>query len=310
MGNTYTVSAHEEGQRLDVFLSEKTELTRSKIQNLLRDGHILVNNRKEKQGYRVRRGDIIECHIPEPEPQILIPEDIPIDIVWEDSHVIVVDKPPGLVVHPAPGHTRGTLINALLFRCNRLASVGMPLRPGIVHRLDKDTSGLIVVAKDDQAYYGLVDQFKNKEVEKEYKVLVFGNLKDESGEIRSMIGRAIHNRKKMSTKTRCGREAVTRYRIVKRLPQATLVDVVLFTGRTHQIRVHFSSIGHPVLGDRTYGRKSQITINKETIRFPRQMLHACRLAFIHPISGERLEFRSDLPPDMEEAVQRLGGMAS
>lgn len=304
------VGKEEAGQRLDIFVSEKIGLTRSKIQNLIRDGLILVNGRKEKQGYRMRAGDIIECQVPQPEPQELIPEDIPVDIVWEDSHIVVVDKPPGIVVHPAPGNTRGTLINALLFRCDRLASIGMPLRPGIVHRLDKDTSGLIVVAKDDQSYYGLVEQFKRKIVEKEYKVLVFGNLKNETGEITSMIGRSIHNRKKMSTRTRHGREAVTKYKVIERLPQATLVNVRLFTGRTHQIRVHFSSIGHPVLGDRTYGRKSQIQIDKEIIKFPRQMLHSWKLAFTHPVSEERLEFRSDLPSDMKEAIERLKSMKS
>ncbi|MDI6728635.1 MAG: RluA family pseudouridine synthase, partial [Thermodesulfovibrionales bacterium] len=270
-------------KRLDVFVSEKTGITRSQVQRLIKEGLVLVNNKIESQNYKVKTNDVITIHKPEEEKEVLIPEHIPIKILYMDEYLIVVDKPPGMVVYPAAGHNRGTLVNALAYHCKKLATVGSPLRPGIVHRLDKDTSGVMVVALDDKAYYDLVEQFKKRTINRKYIALVYGNMKEDSGEIAMDIGRAISDRKKMSTRTKKGKEAVTRWKVIERFGAATLIEAKLGTGRTHQIRVHFSAIGHPVLGDKTYGKKTTIEINRKKIVFPRQMLHAETLGFIHPV---------------------------
>jgi 23S rRNA pseudouridine1911/1915/1917 synthase len=224
----------------------------------------------------------------------------------------VASKPAGMVVYPAAGHSRGTLMNALAYYCENLAAIGGPLRPGVVHRLDKDTSGVMVIALNDRAYYALTSQFRERTINRRYKALIYGNLKEDEGEISLRIGRSSSDRKKMSTRGKGGKEACTRWKVLKRLGGSTLIEVKLGTGRTHQIRVHFASVGHPVLGDRTYGKKIEIEMEiekkkKNKIFFPRQMLHAESLGFIHPATGEYLEFTSPLPEDMAQKVEELGG---
>jgi 23S rRNA pseudouridine1911/1915/1917 synthase len=305
MGNKYTVSAHEMNERLDNFLSLKSDITRSGIQRLIKSGLAMVNGGVEKPGYKIKAGDIIEVIVPAEPDTILIAEDIPLDILWEDEHMVVVNKPPGMVVYPAVGNRSGTLMNALAFRCKKLSPVGAPLRPGIVHRLDKDTSGIMVIAKDNITHYDLVDQFREREIEKQYLVLVFGNLKDEKGEINKAIGRSRSNRKKMSIKARNGKEAITQYEVVERFGYATLARVRILTGRTHQIRVHFASIGHSVLGDSLYGKKARLETPQGMIKFPRQMLHASSLKLKHSATGEMQEFNAPVPEDMQEAVKKL-----
>jgi 23S rRNA pseudouridine1911/1915/1917 synthase len=300
-----TVTISDISKRLDVFLSERTGITRSQVQRLIKDSYILVNNKKVNQGYRIKKDDAITIEKPEEKTDTLIPEPIPIRILFMDDYLAVIDKPAGMVVYPAAGHKRGTLLNALAYHSKKLASIGAPLRPGVVHRLDKDTSGIMVVALDDSAYYDLVEQFKKRTIQRKYTAIVSGYLKKDEGEISLDIGRSASDRKKMSTKTKRGKEAVTRWKVIKKLKNAALIEARLGTGRTHQIRVHFSAIGHPVLGDRIYGKKTFIEINKNKIYIPRQMLHAETLGFVHPISKEYLEFSSPVPNDMEECIKKL-----
>jgi len=300
------VEPSEGGERIDIFLAGKTGITRSQIQKLIEQGNVFVNDKSVNQNYRIRTNDLISLNIPEKQDEGLIPENIPIDILYRDEHLIVVNKPAGMVVYPAAGHSQGTLMNALAYHCDKLAAIGGPLRPGVVHRLDKDTSGLMVVALDDAAYYNLADQFKQRTINRRYLALIYGNFKEDAGEIALMIGRSESDRKKMSTSVRRGKEAVTRWKVLKRFNHAALIEAKLGTGRTHQIRVHFASIGHPVLGDKTYGKKVEVEVKaQKKIMFPRQMLHAERLDFIHPITGEHLGFSSPLPEDMAERVEEL-----
>lgn len=297
------------GRRIDTFLSEKTGLTRSQIQKLIEKGNVLVNGSRVKQNYKIKHGDTIALSLPEEKHAGLIPEPIPIEILYKDKQLAVVNKPAGMVVYPAAGHNRGTLMNALLYHCKKLATIGGPLRPGVVHRLDKDTSGVMVVALDDAAYYNLVEQFKHRTINRKYIALVYGNLKEDKGEIALQIGRSESDRKKMSTKVKRGKEAITGWNVIERFGNATLIEARLGTGRTHQIRVHFASIGHPVLGDRTYGKKTELEINrKKKISFPRQMLHAGLLGFTHPMTGEYIEFSSPIPSDMALALSELHGL--
>jgi 23S rRNA pseudouridine1911/1915/1917 synthase len=302
---SYTVELSDKTVRLDTFISLKSGLTRSSVQKLIRDGAVLVNSSNEKAGYHVRHGDNIDMTLPEETETSLVPEDLPIDVLFEDEHIIAVNKPPGMVIYPAAGHSSGTLMNAIAFRCKKLASVGMPLRPGVVHRLDKETSGLIIIAKDDDAYYSLVNQFKQKEVEKEYVALVYGTPKRSSGEINAEIGRSTSDRKKMSTRTKRGKEAVTQYKVINDLNAASLVKVRIITGRTHQIRVHFASSGHPVLGDKTYGKKTAIKFRQKAIQFKRQMLHSHILKFKHPATGEAIKLTAPVPEDIKKAIEEL-----
>lgn len=299
------VQLSDAGGRLDLFLAEKTGVTRSQIQKLIEQGDILVNSRQSSQNYRVKTGDAVSIGQPEKYEEGLLPEPILIEILYQDKYLVVVNKPAGMVVYPSAGHYSGTLMNALAYHYKKLASIGGPLRPGVVHRLDKDTSGVMVVALDDNAYYDLIEQFRQRTINRRYKALVYGNLREDSGEIMSLIGRSETDRKKMSTRVRRGKEAVTRWRVTKRFGCATLIEARLGTGRTHQIRVHFASIGHPVLGDRTYGKKTSIDIGNKRVIFPRQMLHAELLGFIHPITKEPLEFSGPLPEDMKNLLQVL-----
>lgn len=303
------INGADAGKRIDVQASEMLGLSRSRVQNLIEEGHLRVNDIIVKRNYRTRPGDVVSLSFPgTADEERLSPEDIPVEVLYMDDHVTVVNKPAGMVVYPAAGHRSGTLLNAVAYYSEKLASVGGPLRPGVVHRLDKDTSGVMVIALDDRSYYDLVEQFRKRSIHRRYEALIYGNLKADSGEISLKIGRSESERKKMSTRSRRGKEAVTRWTVMERFSAATLVEARLGTGRTHQIRVHFASVGHPVLGDKTYGKKTFIEIRKKKIIFPRQMLHAELLGFSHPVTGHYMEFRSPLPGDMEEKIEILRDM--
>ena len=297
----FRIDADLAGRRIDIVVSEISGLTRSQVHKLIEDGRLTVNSENTKPNYKARSADTVRITFPA-EQQELCPEDLPVEVLFLDDYLIVVNKPPDMVVYPAAGHSSGTLMNAVAFHAKELATVGAPLRPGVVHRLDRDTSGVMVVALDDRAYYDLVEQFRNRTIERRYRAIVFGNLKDNSGTISSRIGRSSSDRKKMSTRSRKGKEAVTGWKVVERFRTATVIEARLGTGRTHQIRVHFAAIGHPVLGDRTYGSKTSLEVGKEKIPFPRQMLHAELLGFTHPITGGHLAFSAPLPEDMESAI--------
>ncbi|MDA8433255.1 MAG: RluA family pseudouridine synthase [Nitrospiraceae bacterium] len=300
----FTVAPEYAGQRLDLLASSLSGITRSQVHHLIEEGLLRVSGSPVKPNYRTKAGDVITISVPESE-ETLVPEDLPVTVLYQDDFVIVLDKPAGMVVYPAAGHARGTLMNAVAYAGTKLATVGGPLRPGVVHRLDKDTSGVMVVALDDSAYYDLVEQFRQRTINRRYVALVYGNLRDDRGEISLRIGRSESDRKKMSTRVKRGKEAVTTWTALERFGAATLIEARLGTGRTHQIRVHFASSGHPVLGDITYGRKTEIAILQKRIVFPRQMLHAELLGFIHPSTGEHVEFRSGLPSDMTAAIETL-----
>ncbi len=301
----YSVRTGVKSERLDTYLSSKSGLSRAHIQRLARQGMVTVNSRAEKISYRIKRGDKIEFTVPENPELILTPEKIPLEIVWEDENIIVINKPPGMVMYPAAGNKSGTLLNALVSKCSSLASAGAPLRPGVVHRLDKDTSGLIIFAKNDPSYLNLIKQFSERQVEKHYLALLSGRLKKNKGEIKIAIGRSASDRKKMSTKTKKGKEAITYYEVIKEFKHAVLAKVRIVTGRTHQIRVHFTAFGHPVLGDRTYGKKITLKTGSKTIMFRRQMLHAYSLNFLHPATGKLMELTAPVPDDMEKAIEEL-----
>lgn len=303
----YTVQPDEAGERVDTFLARKTGISRSQIQRLILKKNVLVNEKHISQNFKIRTADIISVTITDEHEELLIPEALDLPILYKDHHVVVVDKPAGMVVYPAAGHRSGTLMNALSYYSEKLATVGMPLRPGVVHRLDKETSGVMIIAVDDAAYYDLVEQFRHRTITRSYAALVYGTMKGEKGEIIFKIGRSESDRKKMSTRVRRGKEAVTRWKVLQKYHGATMVEVKLSTGRTHQIRVHFAAEGHPVLGDRTYGRVKEIRVQRRRIHFPRQMLHAAVLGFTHPSTGKYMEFSSPLPADMQTAVKELQG---
>ncbi len=288
------------GTRVDKFIAEKvSQLSRAFAQKLIQHGQVTVNGQVPKASYRLEVGDLLEVRVPAPEPSEAGAEDIPLNVIFEDGDLIVVDKPAGMVVHPAYGHRSGTLVNALLGYCPDLAGVAGELRPGIVHRLDKDTSGLIVVAKNDAAHRHLQHQFKERLVDKMYLALAEGRLPSAHGLINAPIGRDPRNRKRMAVVLRGGREALTEYVVREYFPDHTLAAVKPVTGRTHQIRIHFASIGHPLAGDRVYGyRKQQLPLR-------RHFLHAASLAFSLPGSTEQRTFRADLPEDLAQVLDAL-----
>jgi len=301
------VAADQAGERLDRYLSSIVPgQSRSQIQRLIEQGQVVVAGRTAKANLAVKAGDRITLDVPEPAPSTAVAEDIPLTIVYEDSDLVVVDKPAGMVVHPAAGHDSGTLVNALLHRIKDLSGIGGELRPGIVHRLDKGTSGLMVVAKNDHAHESLSRQFAEREVEKEYGALVWGVVQA-GRRIDLPIGRDPKDRQKMSARSRRARHAVTRITRARHYRGVTLCQVAIQTGRTHQIRVHLSAIGHPIVGDATYGgRKARIAADlRPVLSLERPFLHAHRLVFTHPTDGRRMEFESPLPQDLQAVLDAI-----
>jgi len=286
------------GIRLDTCVAQQGGISRAWSQKLIEEGMVTVNGRSAKASQKLSAGDRVTAKIPQPSPITLDAEDIPVKVIYEDSDLIVVDKPAGLLVHPAAGQYTGTLVNALLAHCPDLGGVAGSLRPGIVHRLDRDTSGLMVVAKNDAAQMSLSRQIKERTVAKAYLALVAGSLSPEHGAVEAPVGRHPKDRKRMAV-VEGGREARTEYRVIEYFADCTYLEALPETGRTHQIRVHFSAIGHPVIGDRVYGRKSTLV--------GRQFLHSHRLGFELPSTANPVEFTSELPEDLEQALSRLRG---
>ncbi|MFZ5943857.1 MAG: RluA family pseudouridine synthase [Bacillota bacterium] len=297
---TFIISDEEQDQRLDVFISTNIQgISRSYVQKLIGEGQIKVNNNVVKSNYNLKEEDIILAEIPEPLPVVIEPENIPLDIVFEDRDLVVVNKPAGMVVHPAAGNYSATLVNALLFHCKDLSGINGIMRPGIVHRIDKDTSGLLVISKNDATHRGLANQFKEHSIERAYLALVQGVVTEPGGIIDAPIGRHTSDRKKMAVTMKNSKTAITRYMVKERFKSQTFVECRLETGRTHQIRVHMAYINHPVVGDPLYGYK------KNNLGFTGQALHAYLLGFIHPIKGEKLEFTVDLPELFNTTLENL-----
>ena len=291
------VSDEETGERIDSFLSGKTEFTRTRIQQLIKDRNITVNGKPTKSSYKIEENDEIIIEVPEVETTEIKPENIKIDIVYEDSDIAVINKQAGLVVHPAHGHYSGTLVNAILYHIKDLSGINGEIRPGIVHRLDKDTSGLIVIAKNDKVHTALTEMFQEKKIRKTYLAILKGKLNKSEGKIVTQIGRDKNDRKKMTVidDAAKGKNAITNYRVISQNNLFTLVKVNIETGRTHQIRVHMRHLGYPILGDSVYGRKD----NEK-----RQMLHAYKLEFIHPVTGRQMEFIGEIPEDFQKALKK------
>lgn len=295
-------------ERLDTFLrAQFPAVSRGTIQRLIEQGHIRVDGRPAKPTHHPRAGEQIEVYWPEARPAEAQPEEIPLDILFEDTDLLVLNKPPGLVVHPAAGHEEHTLVNALLHHCaGELSGIGGVARPGIVHRLDKETSGCLVVAKNDAAHLALAEQFAGRTLEKIYQAIVCGEVLRDSGEIRASIARHPTHRKRMAVTDGSGREAWTSYRVLKALRGATWMEAVLHTGRTHQIRVHFHHLGHPVVGDATYGSgQNKRLTGLSGYTAPRQMLHAQKLTFLHPCKKKKLTLEAPLPEDFKAALAAL-----
>lgn len=286
------------GQRIDSFLAEKLDLSRSKIQKLVKEGKILVNDQVVSNSYMVRENDVVLVDDELDYDIHVLPQDIPLDIVYEDQDLIVLNKPSGMVVHPAPGHYEGTLVNALLYRYGELTSDSF--RPGIVHRLDKDTSGLMLVAKNDSMLEKLSSMIASKEVVRKYLAIVDGVIPHEVGEIDAPIGRDPHNRQKMAVTDVNGKDAITYFKVLEKFQNHTLVECVLETGRTHQIRVHMAYIGYPVMNDPLYGRGKATSFG--------QMLHSYSLTFIHPKTGEEMHFEVEAPKEFQEEIKKLRGV--
>lgn len=298
------VETEEEGLRLDQFLSRMlTAQSRSYLQKIIRQGNVLVNGRPKKASYDVKADDEIVVIMPEPVPLQVIPEPIQLDILYEDENLLVLDKTAGIVVHPAAGHFEHTLVNALVYHCGKnLSGIGGVLRPGIVHRLDRDTSGCMVIAKDDITHKDLSRQFQERTVYKEYLAIVGGWVKELRGTLQTIIGRHPVHRKRMAVRYDTGKEAVTTYEVLERFADAAFLALKLGTGRTHQVRVHMAHIGHPVLGDEEYGKKKS---RLPGVEIRRQMLHAYKLGFMHPVKSEWMEFTAPIPEDMEGLLNYL-----
>lgn len=305
---TYTVSAESVGKRLDAYLGEAADISRSAAAKLIESGEVTVNGKKAEKKYSVKENDKIEIEIPEPEEYEAQPENIPLDVVYEDSDIIVINKPSGMVVHPAPGNYTGTLVNALLYHCkDTLSGIGGVMRPGIVHRIDKDTSGLLVVAKNDAAHRALSEELGYHGIEREYHALVRGGFKEQSGTVDLPIGRHPIDRKKMAViKSGVGaREAVTHYEVISSYGQITYLKLRLETGRTHQIRVHMSHLGHALLGDEVYASTKTLFEKQHAPLLDGQILHAKRLILTHPRTGERMTFECPLPDNFKKLIDIL-----
>ncbi len=287
----YEVTTEYIGSRLDKYLTDMdSEHTRSFLQKVISDGGVLVNDKPVKANYKLRQGDVVELQIPEPVDLEVLPEDIPLDILYEDSDVLIVNKPKGMVVHPAPGHTGGTLVNAVLFHCKEeLSGINGVIRPGIVHRIDMNTTGSLIVCKNDKAHQDIADQIKVHSIHRVYRGIVIDRVSDDEGVIHAPIGRHPIDRKKMAINEKNGKDAITHYKVLKRFERYTYMEFVLETGRTHQIRVHMASIGHPLLGDEVYGPA------KCPYQLQGQTLHAMTIGFVHPTTKEYVEFSAPLP---------------
>lgn len=296
---TVTAEAEDAGTRADVFLAAKLGVSRSNMQKLLEDGRVKHGEKIIKANYKVRAGEMFVVDIPEPEPIEAVPENIPLDIIYEDDDVVVLNKARGMVVHPAPGNYTGTLVNALLYHCSNLSGINSAIRPGIVHRLDKDTSGIMIVAKNDAAHISLSQQIQSKTAVRTYLAVVRGNIKTDSGTIETQIARDKTDRKKMAVVKEGGREAITDYEVLERFGKYTLVRCKLRTGRTHQIRVHMEYLGYPLVGDPKYSPM------KTPFGIKGQALHSHTLEFTHPRTGERMKFEAPLPEDMHKIITRL-----
>lgn len=301
----FAADADDMGKRIDAWLcqrAENPELTRAAVQRLCEDGFVTAAGKPAAKNYRLRAGDAVEVTVPDAKPLDVLPQDIPIEIIYEDDDLLVVNKPKGMVVHPAAGNPDGTLVNALLYACGgRLSSIGGVIRPGIVHRIDKDTSGLLIVAKNDNAHQKLAAQIKAHSFTRVYRAICYGGFPDSEGTVDAPIGRSANDRKKMCVTEKHSREAVTHYRVLEPLGRFTDLELRLETGRTHQIRVHMAYIGHPVAGDPAYGPKRVIT------QLRGQCLHARTIGFIHPRTGEYLEFTSELPEYYIDFLAKLRG---
>lgn len=296
---TVTAEAEDAGTRADVFLAAKLGVSRSNMQKLLEDGRVKRGEKIIKANYKVRAGEMFVVDIPEPQPIEAVPENIPLDIIYEDDDVVVLNKARGMVVHPAPGNYTGTLVNALLYHCSNLSGINSAIRPGIVHRLDKDTSGIMIVAKNDAAHISLSQQIQSKTAVRTYLAVVRGNIKTDSGTIETQIARDKTDRKKMAVVKEGGRDAITDYEVLERFGKYTLVRCKLRTGRTHQIRVHMEYLGYPLVGDPKYSPM------KTPFGIKGQALHSHTLEFTHPRTGERMKFEAPLPEDMHKIITRL-----
>ena len=294
-----TVAAEAAGRRADMALAELLGVTRSNMQKLLEEGRVCKGEKELKANYKLKEGDVLSVAIPELKPLDVLPENIPLDILYEDDDIIVVNKQRGMVVHPATGNYSGTLVNALLYHCKNLSGINGVIRPGIVHRLDKDTSGIMICAKNDAAHLSLSQQIQEKTACRTYLAVVRGNIKTDSGSIRTLIGRDKNDRKKMAVVKEDGREAVTEYEVLERFGKYTIVRCRLKTGRTHQIRVHMEYLGYPLVGDPKYSPM------KTPFAISGQALHSQTLEFTHPRTGERMYFEAPLPEDMRKIVTRL-----
>ena len=294
---SFSLDVPSRQERLDIYLvAQRPALTRSQVRLLIGNGHVLVNGAASKPGQKLKAGDEVQVRVPDPQPANLQAEDIAVNVLYQDAHLAVVDKPAGLSVHPGPGHPTGTLVNALLAICPDIVGVGDTVRPGIVHRLDKDTSGVMVAAKTTAAHQHLARQLASRSMSKTYTALALGEVLPAEGTLRYPIGRDRGNRKRMAV-VEGGRDSVTSYEVTRSVGGCSLLNVFPKTGRTHQIRVHFAAIGHPLLGDGLYGKKSPL--------LPRQFLHAHSLGFVHPTSGEKMTFTAPLPEDMNEVLRCL-----
>lgn len=295
-------------ERLDTWLrTQFPAVSRGAFQRLIEEGHVTINGKPVKPTHSPRMGEEVRICWPEARPAIAQPEALPLIVIYEDDTLLVLDKAPGMVVHPAAGNEEHTLVNALLHHCaGQLSGIGGVARPGIVHRLDKETSGCLVVAKNDDTHLALSSQFASRKVEKVYEAIVCGEIQRERGEVRASIARHPSHRKRMAVDEEAGREARTSYHVIERLQASTLVEATLHTGRTHQIRVHFQYLGHPLVGDETYGQRQNVRLEELThYAAPRQMLHARSLAFIHPRTGKRMQFESPRPADFLDALSAL-----
>lgn len=305
---TYTVKSDDKGKRLDAYVAEAAELSRSAAAKLIESGDVTVNGKKSEKKYPVKENDEIAVIIPEAEEYEAQPENIPLDVVYEDSDIIVINKPSGMVVHPAPGNYTGTLVNALLYHCkDSLSGIGGVMRPGIVHRIDKDTSGLLVVAKNDQAHRALSEELGYHGIEREYHALVRGGFRESSGTVDLPIGRHPIDRKKMAVikSGENAREAVTHYEVIRAYGQITYLKLKLETGRTHQIRVHMSYLGHALLGDEVYASTKTLFEKQHAPLFDGQILHAKKLSLTHPRTNERMTFECELPDNFKKLIEIL-----